>query len=324
MRHFILTIVLLGASLTANSQVRFDADFESGNLGKVELLDSVKVIVTPGDTVEHLSYLIHGRFDPINPIDISLAANANWYYFRISGIRGKQIYLTLKDNGVHGLSYSYDGDDWMHFPLNESPRRRLDKRFDKDTVFIALYRPYTYSYLQERIAEWGGREGTLIDTIGRSFENRPLQLLHITDPNVPASAKKRLWFHGRQHPSETPGSWLLDAFLEKLTSDTPEARSLRAQIDAYILPFANPDGVFNGLSRSNVTGVNQEINFGRSDDSTVVEVQAMKAMFRKLHDEQPIDLVLNNHSQHADCAIYWMHTSSSTSIEYARKQWVFA
>lgn len=324
MRHFILTIVLLGASLTANSQVRFDADFESGNLGKVELLDSVKVIVTPGDTVEHLSYLIHGRFDPINPIDISLAANANWYYFRISGIRGKQIYLTLKDNGVHGLSYSYDGDDWMHFPLNESPRRRLDKRFDKDTVFIALYRPYTYSYLQERIAEWGGREGTLIDTIGRSFENRPLQLLHITDPNVPASAKKRLWFHGRQHPSETPGSWLLDAFIEKLTSDTPEARSLRAQIDAYILPFANPDGVFNGLSRSNVTGVNQEINFGRSDDSTVVEVQAMKAMFRKLHDEQPIDLVLNNHSQHADCAIYWMHTSSSTSIEYARKQWVFA
>ncbi|HPK30779.1 MAG TPA: M14 family zinc carboxypeptidase, partial [Bacteroidales bacterium] len=228
MRYFLLTTLLLAASVTAFSQVRFDAGFESGNLGKVVLLDSTKVIVSPRDTVEHLSYLIHGKFDPPNPIDTSLAANANWYYFRISGIRGKQIYLTLRDNGVHGLSYSYDGDNWNHFPLNESPRRRLDKRFDKDTVFIALYRPYTYSYLQERIAEWGKRKGTQIDTIGWSFEKRPLQLLHITDPNVPASEKKRLWIHGRQHPSETPGSWLLDAFIEKLTSDTPEARSLRA------------------------------------------------------------------------------------------------
>ena len=204
MRHFILSVLLLATSIMMDAQVRFDADFESGNLGKVELLD-LPSDSHSGDTVEHLSYLIHGKFDPINPIDISLAANANWYYFRISGIEGKQIYLTLKDNGVHGLSYSYDGDQWMHFPLNESPRRRLDKRFDKDTVFIALYRPYTYSYLQEQV-EWGSQKA--LDTIGWSLGKTP-QLS--TCRSQCSNDSKSPGFHGRQHPSETParGSDLL-------------------------------------------------------------------------------------------------------------------
>lgn len=316
-------VLALCTAVQAAGQVRFDADFEAGALGEVTLLDSTRVIVSPGDTVEHLSYLVGGSYDPLNPVDVDLEPSANWYFFRMTGIKGKQIYLTMKDNGVHRTSYSYDGEHWGHLPIEQSNRRRLDKRFDHDTVYIALYEPYTYTYLQKRLVDWTGRADVTLDTIGRSFEGRPMQMLHVTDASVPQSEKALVWIHGRQHPSESPGSYLLDGLIDYLTDDTPEGRELRRKIDAYILPFANPDGVANGLSRCNATGVNQEINFGRSEDSTVVEVKAIKAMFEKLTAERPLDIMLNSHSQLADHATFWMHRASATNMNFQRKQWVF-
>nr|MCR5709987.1 hypothetical protein [Bacteroidales bacterium] len=282
-----------------------------------------RITVSPGDTVTHLSYLVGGRFDPANPIDTSLAPSANWYYYRMTGVAGKQIYLTQPDNGVARTSYSYDGINWDHFPLEESQPHHLDKRFERDTVYIALYIPYTYSYLQERLREWTSRPDVELDTIGFSHEGRPLQMLHVTDQSVPSGKKARIWIHGRIHPSETPASYLVDGLVEYLTGDTQEARALRQQIDAWILPFANPDGVADGYSRCNAMGVNQEINFGRSEDSTVVEVKAIKRMFEKLTEERPLDFMLNSHSQYAESATFWIHRGSSTTPEYFRRLWTF-
>lgn len=319
----LLLTALAAFGPAARAQVRFDADFEGGSLGLVQCLDSATLIVAPGDTATHLSFLVRGRFDPDNPVDTDLAANANWYCFRMTGVKGKRIYLTMPDNGVARSSYSYDGKAWAHLPLAESERHRIGKRFTRDTVYIALYTPYTYSYFQERIAAWSARPDVTLDTIGFSHEGRPLQLLHITDPSVPAAQKIRIWVHGRQHPSESPASYLVDGLVDYLTADTPEARALRQQIDAYVLPFANPDGVAHGLSRSNILGVNQEINFARSADSTVVEVQAIKRTLERLTAERPFDLAINSHSQLAESATFWMHRGRSTSPAFLRKQWAY-
>ena len=77
-RFFFFFAAALLTLCPAGAQVRFDADFESGSLGKVTLLDSAWVVVSPGDTVLHLSYLLDGHFEPANPIDTSLALSANW------------------------------------------------------------------------------------------------------------------------------------------------------------------------------------------------------------------------------------------------------
>lgn len=322
MKKLILSVCLTLSVVLLQAQVTFSSNFEGGSIGAVELLDSARICVSPGDTVEHLSYLVNGRFDPDNPVDTTLDASASWLYFRMTGMKGKQIYLTFQDNGTHRSMYSYDNVNWSRLPFHEASRRGIDKRYDCDTMFVALYVPYTYSYLQKRLGEWSSREGTTLDTIGYSHEHRPLQMLHITDTSIADSLKARIWIHGRQHPAESPGSWFLDGLIDKLTADTPEGQSLRRQIDAYILPFTNPDGVADGLSRSNATGVNQEINFGRSIDSTCVEVRAIKAMFEKLTKERPIDVMINSHSQYADYATFWMHKGSSTSRDYLRRQWV--
>lgn len=316
-------LALLAAGCAPKDGVRFDADFESGALGKVERIDRSRIRLTDEESLTSLSYAVHGSFDPKNPVDTALYPSANWYYFRMTGVKGKQIYLTGVHNSVPRTSYSYDGEHWAHLPLGESDRLLLDKYFTRDTVFLALYEPYTYSYLQERLQTWTARPDVTLDTIGLSHEGRPLQLMHITDPSVPAEKKARIWIHGRQHPSETPASYLLDGLVEYLTSDTPEGKALRRQLDTYVLPFANPDGVADGLSRSNALGVNQEINFGRSDDSTVVEVKAIKETLTRLTAERPFDFLLNSHSQHAESATFWMHRGSSSSPAYFRKQWAF-
>ncbi len=303
--------------------VHFDADFESGSLGPVELLDKARLKVSPKNEVTHLSYLVRGHFDPDNPVDTSLAASPNWYYFRMTGTKGKRIHIFAPDNGVPRTSYSYDGIHWDHLPLAEPEGHLVDQYFTGDTVFIALYEPYNYSYLQERLQTWCAQPHVTLDTIGFSHEGRPMQLLHVTDPSVPDAKKARIWIHGRQHPSETPASYLVDGLVEYLTSDTPEGRSLRQQMDVYVLPFANPDGVADGYSRSNALGVNQEINFGRSDDSTVVEVKAIKETMARLTQDRPFDIVLNSHSQHSESATFWVHKASTTSPAFFRQLWTF-
>ena len=199
-------LALLAAGCAPKDGVCFDADFESGALGKVERIDRSRIRLTDEESLTSLSYAVHGSFDPKNPVDTALYPSANWYYFRMTGVKGKQIYLTGVHNSVPRTSYSYDGEHWAHLPLGESDRLLLDKYFTRDTVFLALYEPYTYSYLQERLQTWTARPDVTLDTIGLSHEGRPLQLMHITDPSVPAEKKARIWIHGRQHPSETPAS----------------------------------------------------------------------------------------------------------------------
>ena len=314
---FLLCFLLLGGNAAA--QVRFDADFESGSMGTVVQLRSPRY----RGGAWHCYYRVNGHYDPANPIDTDLPANQNWYCFRISGAAGKYFHINMPENFVAGASWSYDGEQWQHFGAGESDQHNINKYFRKDTVYIALYKPYTYSYLQERFLDWTSHPYVTLDTIGFSHEGRPLQMLHITDPDVPGDRKARLWMHGRTHPSESPGSYMLDGFVDYLTGDSPESASIRSQIDAYILPFAKPDGVAGGLSRSNALGVNQEINFARSEDSTVVEVRAIKSMFRKLTADRPLDFMLNSHTQLMPCAAFWMHRSDSTSKTYLRKQWTF-
>lgn len=319
MKHLGLISIFCFLCLGAAAQVRFDADFESGNIGKVVQLRSPR----NRGGITHVYYRVGPHFDPDNPIDTDLPANANWYYFRITGAARKFFHIAMPDNVATGASYSYDGKEWFHLTGHESDRHNINKRFMQDTVYIALYKPYNYSYLQERLLDWTSRPCVTMDTIGFSHEGRPLQMLHITDTLVPAEQKVRFWMHGRVHPSETPSSYLLDGLVDYLTGDTPEGEALRRQIDAYFVPFSNPDGVVKGYSRSNALGVNEEINYGRSDDSTVVEVRAIKRMFEQLTADRPLDFMLNCHSQLLETATFWMHRRDSTSNAYLRKQWTF-
>lgn len=325
MKRTILSILILVCGLiTTTAQIRFNSDFESGAIGEISVLDSVLFVMKQQDTIAMHSYVVKGSYDPANPVDTALAASPRWFYFSMTGVKDKLIFLNFEDTDPVRPMYSYDNVNWTRFESYEASFRRVSKRFEQDTVYVAYYQPYTFSYLQKRLSQWNENEWVEIDSIGHSYEHRPLLLMHITDQSVPAESKKRLWIHARQHPSESPVSWLTDGVISALVADNPTAAALRKAIDAYILPMTNPDGVYNGLSRSNAIGVNQEINFARGEDSTVVEVAFIKKRLEELNGVAPFDVALNMHSQVAPYSSYWIHRAEGTSKDFLRREFVLA
>ncbi|MDR2126627.1 MAG: hypothetical protein LBP63_07345 [Prevotellaceae bacterium] len=319
MKKNILIIAFL-LNVTANAQVRFDTDFESGSAGKITQIDSVYIKTSENDSILHLSYIAESRFDPQNPVDTALPPSARWFYFRMTGAKNKYVYFNIKHTDPLRAVYSYDNFNFKRFEANEAEIRKIHKMFEADTVYIAYFIPYTNSFLQSRINKWNKHKDVNVKTFGYSLNNRPMQLLTITDTTVRDEHKYRIWIHARTHTSETPSSWQLDGLIDALLADNEDAAAYRKSFVFYIVPFANPDGVYEGLSRSNSTGVNQEINWDRDERQTVVEVKNLKQIIKKLTENKAFDLVLNMHSQVANNATYWVHTAQTTNDKFLSRQ----
>ena len=309
----------------ASGLVQFDSAFECGSYEKIELTLAEKTKMPDDSKNWLLEYTVYSLRDPVNPVDTALAANGRWFYFRMTGVKDKEIRLNFKNSDPVAPVYSYDGNSFERFTKEESQFRQISKQFPNDTVYVAYYIPYSFEYLQQRFLSWQetGRVNKL-DTIGWSYQGRPIQMMTITDASKPADSKKRIYIHGRIHPSESPASWHLDSMIEQLVSDSPRGKAYREQAEFYIIPFVNPDGVANGMSRSNAQGVNMEINYDRPDSLTTIEVTALKKNLEELTANRPLDMILNMHSQSSPQVTYWIHTDTTTSAKFYSQQLLLA
>lgn len=293
-------VLLLQLSLF--SQITFDADFESGNINTVTTTDSISYNVT---TISDIG----GR----------------WFYFRIKGVKNRFIRVTITSTDVNRPMYSYNNRDFARFTTSESPTLRMfQKTFNEDTVYVAYYTPYNYSYLQERLAEWKQSPYTKIDTLGITDNGFPIQQITITDPSIPNTNKHRVWIHARTHPSETPSSWHFDGIVQKLLSNDEVISYYRKNVIFYLIPFTNPDGVFYGRSRTNFSGVDVESNWNKSDSETSKEVKILKQRMSQINSEKVISVFNNLHSQAGSYCTFWIHTPVSTSPKFYRKEYQFS
>lgn len=297
---FLFSFVIL--STAAFSQTTFDANFESGNINTVTTTDSVNYTVTTKSD-------IGGR----------------WFYFRIKGIRNKFIRVTISSTDVNRPMYSYNNRDFIRFTTSESPSLRMfQKTFTEDTLYVAYYTPYNYSFLQERLAEWKLNPFTKVDTLGITDKGFPIQQITITDPSIPSTNKQRVWIHARTHPGETPTSWHFDGIMQKLLSNDEVISFYRQKIIFYLIPFTNPDGVFYGRSRTNFSGIDVEANWDKPESETCKEVKILKQRMAQINNEKVLSVFNNLHSQAASYCTFWIHTASSTSARFYRKQYQFA
>jgi hypothetical protein len=93
MTHKILFFLLFATATF--SQIKFDSNFDSGNLSSVETTDSI-------------SYTIRTVAD----------IGGTWFYFRISGVENKLIKVTIANSYVNRAMYSYDDIDFIRFTEN--------------------------------------------------------------------------------------------------------------------------------------------------------------------------------------------------------------
>lgn len=69
--------------------------------------------------------------------------------------------------------------------------------------------------------------------------------------------KKIIFISSRVHPGETPASFVLNGFLNLILDRKSQVASILRKMYVFkIVPFLNPDGVFNGLYRSDTLGHN--------------------------------------------------------------------
>lgn len=284
------------------SQVTFFGDFESGNINTVTTSDSVNYIVTTKDD-------IGGR----------------WFYFGISGVENKFIKVTVSNSDVNRPMYSYDNESFQRFSASESPQINVfQKTFTQDTVYVAYYTPYTYTYLQDRILEWEESQFTEIDTIGYSGQNFPMQEIRITDTTIPDENKFRVWIHARTHPGETPSSYQFDGVIQKLLSNDEVIQYYRENIVFHCIPFVNPDGVYFGRSRTNFDGIDLERQWNKLDSQTPAAVLALKNRLTEINNEKVVSVFQNLHSQAASYCTFWIHKPGSTSEWFYSKEYQFA
>lgn len=285
----------------AHAQITLDANFESGNLLSVEQIDSVSFNVTTKAD-------IGGR----------------WFYFRMNGVKEKEVRIRLTNSDVDRAMYSYDDETYERFTDDESSINVFIKQYEQDTVYVAYYTPYTFSYLQQKLNEWNQSDYVVLDTIGFTDRLLPIQEMIITDKNVPDSEKQTVWIHARTHPSETPSSWHFDGIVQELLSGKEEINYYLERIKFHLIPFTNPDGVFYGRSRTNYDGIDVESNWDKSEATTSTEVKVLRARMKELSDEKPFSVFLNLHSQASSYCTFWVHTAGTTSEQFYQKEHLFS
>jgi hypothetical protein len=320
MAYFLFFLIF--ACFSSHAQINVSADFESGSLEKWELLDS-RYRKINGTTVPAHSILFTPRSDPRNPVDDTIRPSAVWYYFRLEGVKDKFVSLRIKNNLTSRPFYSYNGQDFFRFDEDKN-FAMIGKYFTEDSVYIAPFIPYTITRLHNKMQEWGANDFVSISEIGQSAEGRTLHMLTITDKSIDNDKKKSVWIHGRVHPSESPCSYHLESLIDLIASESELAKELRKQVVFYIVPIANPDGVFGGYSRSASNGVNIEINWHRPDSLTNPEIRVLKSTIDELSSAKPLTLMLNMHTQRDNRVSYFIHTAKSTSKKNLKKERLLA
>lgn len=297
-----IILIILTIASAAFAQVTFDANFESGNINTVTTTDSINYVVTARED-------IGGR----------------WFYFRISGVLNRYISVRVSNSDVTRAMYSYDDDNYTRFSALESPSTNVfQKTYTEDTVFVAYYTPYNYSFLLERLDEWSENQFVKIDTLGITERNLALHEITITDESVEDSLKDHIWIHARTHPGETPSSWHFDGLVEKLLSDDDVISFYRQKLVFHLIPFVNPEGVYYGRSRTNYNYVDLEQQWAGEDSTIQEEARILRTRLKQINDIKPVKVFLNLHSQASSFCTFWIHTALSTTNYFYRREYQFA
>lgn len=94
-----------------------------------------------------------------------------------------------------------------------------------------------------------------ISTIGTTIMGKQIPLLKISSvDDTNKIEKKALVILGRQHPGETPGSYVAEEMILELLRNSNESDFLTWRFDIFIIPMVNMDGVYLGNYRSNFAG----------------------------------------------------------------------
>ncbi|WP_339713722.1 M14-type cytosolic carboxypeptidase [uncultured Sneathiella sp.] len=241
-----------------------------------------------------------------DPLDIQLRirqdTNAEffqWFYFRLSGMKGRDCVMRLKNAGdasyVRGWEgyravASYDREDWFRIETAyQDDELILTHKPESNSVYYAYFAPYSMERHADLIARSALSPRVSQSVLGKTADGQDVDLLTIGETG---RDKKSFWLIARQHPGETMAEWWMEGFLDRLRD--PNDAVSNALLDAacfHVVPNMNPDGSRRGHLRTNAAGANLNREWQEPDMERSPEVYLVREKMR----ETGVDFCLDVH-----------------------------
>ena len=125
--------------------------------------------------------------------------------------------------------------------------------------------------------------------------------------------KKYIIVCSRVHPGETNASYIMQGFLDYISSEEPSAVELRKRIVFKVIPMTNPDGVIVGNYRTSMSGNDLNRQFHAPNIKLHPTVCAIKGLvseiIRNAKEPEPLSsfIDIHGHSRKKSIFIYGPH-----------------
>ncbi len=265
------------------------------------------------------------RADQPQQIDLNIRKDihadfAQWFYFRLQGVRDQACILRFLNAGQtaypggwkeYRVAASYDNQTWF----------RVDTAYDgqvmtvshtptQDSVYYAYFEPYSWERHLSLLGKVAAHPAVRVQDVGSTVDGRDMNLVVVDDPAYAAQTnRKKIWMIARQHPGETMAEWFVEGFLEALLNPAnPFGRRLLQCAVFYIVPNMNPDGAVRGNLRTNATGANLNREWMTPSAQRSPEVYAVKQKIHEVGCDMFFDV-------HGDEAIPYNFVAGSEMLE---------
>ena len=219
---------------------------------------------------------------------------AGHIHFRLQAKSGSRLTIEFKNldnvwNGTPGsvarelkaVVVSENGREWQSVPLESLPNDRVRLQLDMPgpQLFVARTEPYRLSDLDRLLGALRTNELVQISTIGKTVQNRPLEIVRLGNPQ----AQYRVFLRARAHPWESGGNWVVEGLVRRLLKGDADAARLLSRYCVYMLPMANKDGVALGRTRFNLLGKDLNRNWDKPADAELApENHALEQWLEKM------------------------------------------
>ena len=302
-------------NLTVNAQISsedFAADFESGNIADVQQVG-----------VDSFTFAIRLN-EPQNEC-------WGWYYFAIanSSNRTATLFLTNPDSwqdqtcnpvfSLDNLSWQRVADVWR-----QGNWVGFRQYLGADTVWFAQGFPFTVSRMYAYLDTIESSPFVHRATLGYSVHDRPIDMITITDERWSGERKKTAWLISRQHPMESPPTYLLRGLIDGVLDQSEFAERWRRDVVLKVVPIVNVDGVAEGYSRHNVNGINLNRDWQENISAEQPEVRAVhQAIDDYSASGEEIDLFMDLHAAMDNADFGFRMSLPYTSSGYFQNQETF-
>ncbi|KAJ3412597.1 hypothetical protein HDV05_000465 [Chytridiales sp. JEL 0842] len=140
------------------------------------------------------------------------------------------------------VSVKKDKEDRMRMVNMKAAVQKLPAA---DVEFFKNYQ--SYETIVAKMQEWSRTYAnltTFVPSIGKSIEGRDIPAMIVTDPSVPVSKKRMVYWNGGQHAREWISPATVMYLLSSLLSNAPTSpvSTYLTQLQIVFTPISNPDG----------------------------------------------------------------------------------